>query len=62
MLKSQCKIPVYQYISHSKEFAGNQGKHQNWVPSILPHNLWLILIGIKQKKNYAKKKSKMAEF
>jgi hypothetical protein len=26
-------------ITHSKEFAGNQRKHQNSVPSILTHNL-----------------------
>ena len=31
---------------HSKEFAGNQGKHQNWVPS---PNFWLIFMGIKLK-------------
>ena len=35
-------------IMHSKEFAGNQGKHQNWVPSILSHNLWLSFMGMKQ--------------
>ena len=37
------------YITHSKDFAGNQGKHQNWDPSILPHNVWLIFMGIKKK-------------
>ena len=26
-------------ITDNKEFAGNQGKHQNWVLSILSHNL-----------------------
>ena len=44
------------------EFAGNQGKHQNWVPSIPSHNLWLIFIGMKQKNFFLKKKSKMADF
>ena len=44
------------YITHSKEFAGNQGKHQNWAPSILPHNLWLIFMGIKQKTIFLQKK------
>ena len=34
-------------VSDSKEFAGNQGKHQNWVLSILSHNLWPIFIGMK---------------
>ena len=41
---------VERFITHSKEFAGNQGKHLNWDPSILPHNLWLIFMGIKPKK------------
>ena len=25
-------------MTHSKEFSGNQGKHQNLDPSILPYN------------------------
>ena len=29
----------------------NHHNIKNWVPSILTHNLWLIFMGIKQKKN-----------
>ena len=32
------------------EFSGNQGKHQNFDPSILPYKFGLILMGMKQKK------------
>ena len=42
---------VYRNITHSKEFSGNQGKHQNFDPSILPYKFGLILMGMKQKKN-----------
>ena len=42
----------------SKEFAGNQQKYQNWVPSILSHNLRLILMGMKRKKNLFCQKKK----
>ena len=37
-------------ITHSKEFSGNQGKHQNFNPAILPYKFGLIFIGMKQKK------------
>ena len=30
--------------------AVNHHNHENWVPSILIHNLWLIFIGMMQKK------------
>ena len=30
--------------------AVNQHNHENWVPSILTHNLWLIFMGMKPKK------------
>ena len=41
------------------EFSGNQGKHQNFDPSILPYKFGLILMGMKQKKKkFEKKKSK----
>ena len=42
-------------ITHSKEFSGNQGKHQNFHPSILTYKFGLILIGMKQKKFFLKK-------
>ena len=38
---------VQRNITHSKEFAGNQGKHQNFDPAILPHKFGLILMGMK---------------
>ena len=42
---------------HSKELAGNQGKRQNFDPSILPYKFGLIFIKLKQKKKF-----KMADF
>ena len=31
-------------------YPGNHGNHnKNWVPSMPPHNLWLILMGMKEK-------------
>ena len=40
--------------------AVNHHNIKNWVPSILTHNLWLIFMGMKQKKNFffLKKNSK----
>ena len=35
---------------HSKEFPGNQGKHQNLDPFILPYKFGLIFMRMKQKK------------
>ena len=31
---------------HSKEFSGNQGKHQNFNPSIIPYKFGLIFMGM----------------
>ena len=39
-------------ITHTKEFSGNQGKHQNFNPSILPYKFGLISMGMKQKKYF----------
>ena len=37
---------------HSCSFlAVNHHNNKNWVPSILTHNLWLIFMGMKQKKS-----------
>ena len=36
-------------MRNSKEFSGNQGKHQNFDPSILPYKFGLIFMGMKQK-------------
>ena len=53
-------------MTHSKEFSGNQGKHQNFDPSILPYKFGLIFMGMKQKKKNIffeeKKKSKWPIF
>ena len=47
---------------HSKEFAGKQGRHQIFDPSILPYKFGLIFIRMKQKKIFfLKKKFKMAD-
>jgi hypothetical protein len=52
---------VLRNITHSKEFSRNQGKHQNFNPSILPYKFGLILMGMKKKKKkILKKKFKMA--
>ena len=39
---------------HSKEFAGKQGRHQIFDPSILPYKFGLIFIRMKQKKEEKK--------
>ena len=47
-----------QLISYTRDrnvwggwfLAGNQDNHQNFVPSLISKNLWLIFIGMKQKK------------
>ena len=53
------------FIMHSKEFAGNQGEHQNFNPSVLPYKFGLIFMGMKQKENYYYyfflRKNKMAD-
>ena len=36
--------------------AGNQDNHQNFVPSLISKNFWLIFMEIKQKKNFLKNK------
>ena len=42
--------------------AVNHHNIENWVPSILTHNLWLIFMGMRQKKIFfLKKKIKMAD-
>ena len=43
---------LHCYITHSKKFPGNQGKRQNFDPSILPYKFGRIFIKIKQKKNF----------
>ena len=47
-------------IKHSEEFAGNQGNHQKFVPSLLPYKCWLMFMGIEQKnkENFLKTNTK----
>ena len=53
---------VWRNMTHSKEFSGNQGKHQNFDPSILPYKFGLIFMGMKQKKFFfLKEKIKMSD-
>ena len=53
----------YHNITLSKEFAGNQGKRQNFDPSSLLYKFGLIFMRMKQKKNFFwRKKFKMADF
>ena len=47
---------VQRNIKHSKEFSGNQGKHQNFDPSILPYKFRLISHRNEAKKNFFQKK------
>ena len=43
--------------------AGTQGNHQNFDPSLLTNKLWLVFMGMKQKKIFfLKKKFKMADW
>ena len=54
---------VERYIMHSKKFPENQGKRQNFNPSILPYKFGLIFMRIKQKKKIQTGRfSKMAIF
>ena len=48
--KILCTYTVQRNITHSKEFAGNQAKHRNFHPSVLPYIFVLIFMGMKQKK------------
>ena len=47
-IKELCYSVSHNSI-HPPDFSGNHGNHQNFVPSLVPHNLWLIWIGMKQK-------------
>ena len=42
-------------------WAGNQGNHQNFDPSLLSYKCWLIFIGMKQKFFFWKNEFKMAD-
>ena len=60
-LKGNCIVAFYAYrifltYTHAHLWfplsflAVNHHNNKNWVPSILTHNLWLIFMGMKQKK------------
>ena len=61
IFKNLSKYTVWCYITHSKEFARNQGKRQNFDPFILPYKFGLIFMRMKQKNFFLKKKIKMAK-
>ena len=46
--KIKWSYTVYRYITHSKKFAGKQGRHEIFAPSILPYIFGLIFIRMKQ--------------
>ena len=50
--KIKWSYTVYRYITHSKKFAGKQGRHQTFDQSILPYKFGLIFKRMKQKKNF----------
>ena len=50
------------YITHSQKFPENQGKHQNFDPSILAYKFGLIFVRMKQKINKNGRIFKMAFF
>ena len=50
-MRSSSDLHCITFFMHSKEFAGNQGKRQNFDPSILQYKFGLIFKKIKQKKN-----------
>ena len=49
-------------ITHSRKFPANQGKRQNFDPSILPYKFGLIFMRMKQKKKFLKKKIQNGRF
>ena len=54
-LPNEPKYSVAHIITYPYLFAGNQGNHQNFVPSLGSLKLWLIWIGMKQKKIFLTK-------
>ena len=53
---------VLQMFSQMLFFAGNHGNNEIWVPSMPPHHLSLIFIGMKQKKCFSIFELKIGEF
>ena len=53
-MQGDVNVPVTYTVLHMFMqvlfWAGNQGDHQNFNPSLLPKKLWLIFMGVKQKK------------
>ena len=60
ILLTFCFHVMYSVLYTPSFFAGNQGNHQNFVPSLVHHKLWLIWLGMKQQqqKKIWKEKSK----
>ena len=55
--KIKWSYTVYRYITHSKKFAGKQGRHQTFDQSILPYKFGLIFKRMKQKKIFFEEKN-----
>ena len=51
-LTPRWKYSVFHNFISSLIFALIDGNHENWVPVMLTHNLWMILMGMKEKKSH----------
>ena len=63
-MKKMCLFSMYSPVHKcwpKTSWAGNQGNNQNFDPSLIPKELWLIFIGLKQKKKNWQIKFKMAD-
>ena len=53
------KISIWATVLHMFTLVfiwdGSQDNQKNWVPSMVPHNLWLIWMGMKQKEKCQQK-------
>ena len=58
---NRSRYSVSHISIHPPDFSENQGNHQNFEKSLVPHKWWLIWVRMKQKKIFfEKKKIKMA--
>ena len=57
------RLYTHAILSFPRSYlAANHHNNKNWIPFVLTHNLWLIFMGIKQKKKIILKKIKKTEF
>ena len=52
--QSQTTYTVLHIFRQVLFWAGNQGNHQNFDPSLLTNKLWLVFMGMKKKKSKSK--------